>query len=130
MKHTCGFIIYYSGDWAVHFLPIHLPKTLPAGPLTSATAVMKPALPVCFLCGWDALGSYLSVALEVGMGQLGVGELQQSQRDRSRFRFGINVPNRTVILTVRCVRRPAGKAERSLKYCARNKHLRSQVVSD
>lgn len=60
----------------------------------------------------DALGSYLSVALEVGVGQLGVGELQQSQRDRSCFRFGINVPNGTVLLTVRCVRRPAGKAER------------------
>lgn len=63
----------------------------------------------------DALGSYLSVALEVGMGQLGVGEPQQSQRDRSRFRFGINVPNRTVVLTVRCVRRPAGKSRKIFK---------------
>lgn len=48
------------------------------------------------------------------MGQLGVGEPQQSQRDRSRFRFGINVPNRTVILTVRRVRRPAGEKQKDL----------------
>lgn len=59
----------------------------------------------------NALGSHLSVALEVWMVQFGVGELQQSQRDHSSFPFGFNVPNRAVVLTERCVRRPVGPAE-------------------
>ena len=63
---------------------------------------------------YHAAGSHLSVALEVWMVQFGVGELQQSQRDHSSFHFGINVPDGTVIPTLRGVRRPAGPAERPI----------------
>lgn len=59
-------------------------------------------------------GSHLSVALEVRMDPFGAGELQQPQCDHSGFHFGINVPDGTVVVALRCVRRPAGAAERRL----------------
>lgn len=53
--------------------------------------------------------THLSVAPEVWMVQFGVGELQQSRCDHSSFHSGVDVPDRTVVLTLRSVRRPVGK---------------------
>lgn len=59
-------------------------------------------------------GSYLSVALEVLMVRSGVWQPQQSRCDRCSFHSGIDVPDRTIILTLRCVRRPVGPTDRLL----------------